>query len=92
MPGCVPTAYGLGKSGWVSMTFTDAEVPVAMLQAWIDESYRAQAPRKLVATLDGGTAPAARATPKAKTTAKSTARSPKAKATKPPKAAPKRAR
>lgn len=92
LPGCVPTAYGLGKSGWVSMTFTDADVPVAMLQAWIDESYRAQAPRKLVATLDGGTAPAARATPRAKTTAKSTARSPKAKATKPPKAAPKRAR
>ncbi|MBI3183956.1 MAG: hypothetical protein HYZ28_17610 [Myxococcales bacterium] len=28
--------------------------PVEMLKAWIDESYRAQAPKKLVATLGGG--------------------------------------
>ena len=60
LPRCVPTAYGLGKSGWVSMTFTDEDVPVAMLQAWIDESYRAQAPRKLVAALDAGAAAAAK--------------------------------
>ncbi len=51
LPFCKPTAYGLGKSGWVSATFEDADVDVAMLKAWIDESYRAQAPKKLVASL-----------------------------------------
>ena len=29
------------------------DVPVAMFKAWIEESYRAQAPKKLVAALDG---------------------------------------
>lgn len=48
-----PTPYGLGKSGWVSASFPD-DVPVAMLKEWIDESYRAQAPKKLVASLGGG--------------------------------------
>jgi predicted DNA-binding protein (MmcQ/YjbR family) len=57
-PNAKPTAYGLGKSGWVSVTFPD-EVPVAMLKEWIDESYRAQAPKKLVAALDGAPAPRA---------------------------------
>lgn len=56
LPFCSPTGYGLGKSGWVSANF-DAHAPdVAMLEAWIDESYRAQAPKKLVAQI--GTAPA----------------------------------
>lgn len=50
LPNVKPTGYGLGKSGWVSATFPD-EVPVAMLKEWIDESYRAQAPKKLVASL-----------------------------------------
>ena len=60
LPGATPTAYGLGKSGWVSVTFTDADVPMAMLQAWIDESYRAQASKKRVAALDARAAPATR--------------------------------
>jgi len=51
LPFCKPTGYGLGKSGWVSASFTDEEPPIEMLKAWIDESYRAQAPKKLVATL-----------------------------------------
>jgi len=54
LPFCKPTAYGLGKSGWVSASFegisADA-IDVDMLKAWIDESYRAQAPKKLVAQL-----------------------------------------
>ena len=55
LPFCKPTGYGLGKSGWVSAQFgADDDLPVDMLKAWIDESYRAQAPRKLVASLDGG--------------------------------------
>jgi predicted DNA-binding protein (MmcQ/YjbR family) len=62
LPNCKPTGYGLGKSGWVSATFTTAPVPVAMLVAWIEESYRAQAPKKLAAQL-ATTAPAPRSPP-----------------------------
>ena len=52
LPFTKPTEYGLGKSGWVSATFSAGETPpVDLLKAWIDESYRAQAPKKLVATL-----------------------------------------
>ena len=52
LPFTKPTAYGLGKSGWVSAEFDDNEaIPLDMLKAWIDESYRAQAPKRLVATL-----------------------------------------
>lgn len=54
LPFTTPTAYGLGKSGWVSARFGDGEeIPIAMLKEWIDESYRAQAPKKLVRALDG---------------------------------------
>ena len=47
-----PTGYGLGKSGWVTARFaaTD-EVPVELLKQWIDESYRAVAPKSLAASL-----------------------------------------
>jgi len=59
-----PTGYGLGKSGWVSASFTDGDdIPVAMLKEWIDESYRAQAPKKLVATLGTATPTPAKAKP-----------------------------
>jgi predicted DNA-binding protein (MmcQ/YjbR family) len=51
LPFAEPTAYGLGKSGWVSAKFPDGKLPLDMLKAWIDESYRAQAPKKLVASL-----------------------------------------
>lgn len=45
-----PTGYGLGKSGWVTAAWpTDVADPIALFKAWIDESYRAQAPKKLVA-------------------------------------------
>ncbi len=50
LPFTSPTEYGLGKSGWVSASFEPGqEVPVDMLKAWIDESYRAQAPKRLSA-------------------------------------------
>jgi predicted DNA-binding protein (MmcQ/YjbR family) len=59
LPFAKPTAYGLGKSGWVSATPAAGEpVPVDLFKEWIDESYRAQAPKKLVAQLDGGAIPA----------------------------------
>lgn len=54
LPCCTPTAYGLGKSGWVSAKFegmSASEIDVEMLKAWLDESYRAQAPRTLVKQL-----------------------------------------
>jgi predicted DNA-binding protein (MmcQ/YjbR family) len=51
LPFTAPTAYGLGKSGWVSATFADDQVPVDLLKQWIDESYRAQAPKRLSAGL-----------------------------------------
>jgi predicted DNA-binding protein (MmcQ/YjbR family) len=52
LPFTTPTAYGLGKSGWVTATFPDdAPVPVDLLEEWIDESYRAQAPKRLSARL-----------------------------------------
>jgi predicted DNA-binding protein (MmcQ/YjbR family) len=60
LPFATPTAYGLGKSGWVSASFDAGDdVPVDMLLSWIDESYRAVAPKKLVAGLDsdGAAAP-----------------------------------
>jgi predicted DNA-binding protein (MmcQ/YjbR family) len=48
-----PTGYGLGKSGWVSARFADGEsIPVGLLKDWIEESYRAQAPKRLVRQLD----------------------------------------
>jgi predicted DNA-binding protein (MmcQ/YjbR family) len=50
-----PTGYGLGKSGWVTARFqAKDEVPIALLRQWIDESYRAIAPAKLVDRLDAG--------------------------------------
>jgi predicted DNA-binding protein (MmcQ/YjbR family) len=49
---CRPMAYGLGKSGWVTVDLSQTRKPaVDLLKAWIDESYRAVAPRTLVARL-----------------------------------------
>ena len=47
LPFTTPTAYGLGKSGWVTPELPDGPVPVELFKAWIDESYRAQAPKRL---------------------------------------------
>ncbi len=44
------TTYGLGKSGWVTCTFEAKEpVPLPMMLDWLDESFRAVAPKKLSA-------------------------------------------
>jgi hypothetical protein len=52
LPFAEPTGYGLGKSGWVSAKFPSGEKPpIDLLKAWIDESYRAQAPKRLVTSL-----------------------------------------
>ena len=55
LPFASPTEYGLGRSGWVTARFSrGARVPLDILRLWIDESYRALAPKRLVAQLDGG--------------------------------------
>jgi len=51
-PNTTPTGYGLGKSGWITARFPATEtIPLDMLQSWIQESYRAVAPKKLAASL-----------------------------------------
>ena len=69
LPFASPTGYGLAKSGWVTARFGPKDKPpLEVLRAWIDESYRAVAPKKLVAALgEGAPAPAARARPAAPT-------------------------
>ena len=54
LPYTSPTGYGLGKWGWVTATFVDHEPDLEMLKAWLEESYRAQAPKRLVKQLDAG--------------------------------------
>ena len=52
LPFASPTHYGLGKSGWVTARFEgNDEIPTALLEEWIDESFRAIAPKKIVAGL-----------------------------------------
>ena len=71
LPFTEPTEYGLGKSGWVTAHFEGAsQVPVPVIKAWIDESYRAIAPKKLVEQLPArGTAVPGPASKPAKTAA-----------------------
>jgi hypothetical protein len=48
----------MGKYGWVTSHFEPGDSPpLAILCGWIDESYRAIAPKRLVAALDGAPAP-----------------------------------
>src|SRR6187455_1517965 len=63
-----PAGYGLGKSGWIAARIGRSErVELSLLKGWIEESYRAVAPKKLVAQLDGAPAPAKKkAAPKRK--------------------------
>ena len=59
LPFVEPTGYGLGKSGWITAQFPSAGVaPLDLVADWIDESYRAVAPRSLVAKLPERRAPA----------------------------------
>ncbi|MFN8179943.1 MAG: MmcQ/YjbR family DNA-binding protein [bacterium] len=52
LPFARPTGYGLGNHDWVSASFQKGDAPpVELLREWIEESYRAIAPKKLVAQL-----------------------------------------
>jgi len=71
-----PAGYGLGKSGWIAARIGKSDrIELSMLKGWIEESYRAVAPKKLAARIDAAPAPV---------------RKPAAKKPAPKKAAPKR--
>jgi predicted DNA-binding protein (MmcQ/YjbR family) len=54
LPLAEPMGYGMGKHGWVTLLIMrDDQLPLRLLEAWIDESYRAVAPKRLLAELDG---------------------------------------
>jgi predicted DNA-binding protein (MmcQ/YjbR family) len=51
-PFVAPTRYGLGKSGWVTATFGKKDrPPMDVLSAWVDESFRAIAPKRVAASV-----------------------------------------
>jgi predicted DNA-binding protein (MmcQ/YjbR family) len=52
LPFTEPTHYGLGKHGWVTAHLRlKPKPPMDLVKSWIGESYRAIAPKKLVASL-----------------------------------------
>jgi len=51
LPGSEPTHYGLGAKGWVTLRPT-AKTVVALLLSFVDESYRAVAPKRVLEKLD----------------------------------------
>jgi predicted DNA-binding protein (MmcQ/YjbR family) len=54
LPFTAPTRYGLGRAKWITARFADDEKPpVDLLQGWIEQSYRAVAPKALVKALGG---------------------------------------
>lgn len=55
LPFASPTGYGLARGGWVTAQFErDEEPPLDLLRQWVEESYRAVAPRRLVEQLVSG--------------------------------------
>ncbi len=47
MPFAEPMGYGMGRHGWVTLLLLHADAPPSLaLHAWIDESYRAIAPKR----------------------------------------------
>jgi predicted DNA-binding protein (MmcQ/YjbR family) len=53
LPLAEPMGYGMGKHGWVTVNIMrDDHLPFELLEAWIMESYRAVAPKRMLAELD----------------------------------------
>lgn len=50
--GVKPSGHGLGKAGWVTIPLMGELPETEVLLDWVEESYRAIAPKKLVAKLD----------------------------------------
>ncbi|GAA2424835.1 hypothetical protein GCM10010405_04110 [Streptomyces macrosporus] len=58
VPGAVPTGYGLGRAGWVTVPLAGTDAPPAeLLCDWVEESYRTVAPKRTVALLDAERTP-----------------------------------
>src|SRR5215211_8771214 len=54
LPLAEPMGYGMGKHGWVTvLIMLNDQLPLQLLETWIDQSYRAVAPKRLLAELDG---------------------------------------
>jgi predicted DNA-binding protein (MmcQ/YjbR family) len=54
-PDAEPAGYGLGKAGWVPVSLAEQGAPAAgLLCDWVEESYRAIVPKRLIAELDAG--------------------------------------
>jgi predicted DNA-binding protein (MmcQ/YjbR family) len=71
LPFAEPTGYGLGKSGWVTARFKNGQVsPQPVLSSWLEESYTAVAPKRLVTALLGTAPEASAATVRRRTSAK----------------------
>jgi predicted DNA-binding protein (MmcQ/YjbR family) len=52
LPFAKPTEYGLGRHGWVTVRLAKPTKPLTeQCMAWIDESFRAVAPKRVVAGL-----------------------------------------
>lgn len=48
-PPCAPSGYNLGRSGWVTTRLLpDTDFDTDLFAGWIEESYRAVAPKRLV--------------------------------------------
>lgn len=53
MPLAEPMGYGMGRHGWVTLLIMREDtLPPGLLEDWIAESYRAVAPKRLIAELD----------------------------------------
>jgi predicted DNA-binding protein (MmcQ/YjbR family) len=62
--GAEPTGYGMGRSGWVTFTFgPKAKPPLTRLKDYLDESWRAVAPKKLSAAFAPPAVPKRRKAP-----------------------------
>ena len=53
MPWVVPAGYGLDRGGWVTCAAPD-DTPLDLVTAWIEESYRIVAPKRVAKLLDDG--------------------------------------
>jgi predicted DNA-binding protein (MmcQ/YjbR family) len=50
LPGSEPTHYGMGAKGWVTLRPT-SKTSIKLLQQLIEESFRAVAPKRVLASL-----------------------------------------
>jgi predicted DNA-binding protein (MmcQ/YjbR family) len=51
--GAAPSGYGLGRAGWVTIPLDGALPETEVLLEWVEESYRAVAPKRSIRLLDG---------------------------------------